>query len=77
MKPRNNYSTDAVVQRCSVKKGCSENFWKIHKKTPVTESLISKVAGSLQIFTKQTPAQVFYCKICEIFKNNYFDEFEE
>ena len=29
---------------------------------------------SLQLFKKETPTQVFSCKICEIFKNTYFEE---
>ena len=31
-------SSEAVVQRCSVKR-CSWKFYKIHRKTPVPESL--------------------------------------
>ena len=37
-------NTEEVVQRCSVKK-CFLKFHKIHKKTPVPESLFKKVAG--------------------------------
>ena len=28
----------------------------------------------LQLFLKETPTQVFSCKICDIFKNAYFEE---
>ena len=35
-------------------------------KTPVLESNTGK---------KGTPTQVFYCGICEIFKNSYFEEY--
>ena len=34
---------EAVVQTCSVKR-CSEKFHKIHRKTPVPESLFNKAA---------------------------------
>ena len=37
-------STEAVVQRCSVKKMFSK-FREIHRKTPVPESLFNKDAG--------------------------------
>ena len=33
------FDTDAVVRRCSVKKRCSLKFHKIHRKTPVPETL--------------------------------------
>ena len=35
---------EAVVQRCSVKKLVLE-FHKVHRKTPVPESLFNKIAG--------------------------------
>ena len=44
---------------------------------PVLQSLLNKV-GSLQTCNsvkKNTPAQVFFCEICEIFKYNYFEEY--
>ena len=30
--------------------------------------------GQLQLYLKETPTQVFSCKICDIFKNAYFKE---
>ena len=38
------YQTEAVTQRCSVKKVFLK-FCKIHRKTPVPESLFNKFAG--------------------------------
>ena len=37
-------------------------------------SLFSEAATRLQLFYKETPTQVFPCKICEMFKNPYFEE---
>ena len=37
---------EAVVERCSyLQNSCSQNFCKLHRKTPVLESLFNKVAG--------------------------------
>ena len=38
-------SAEAVVQRCSLKKGVLKNFGKINTKTPGPGSLFNKVAG--------------------------------
>ena len=40
------------------------------------ESLFNKVSGllSLQLYQKETPTQVFFCEIYEIFKSIYFEE---
>ena len=43
-------------QRCSMKKRCSQKFRKIHRKTPVPETL----------------SQASSCEFCEIFKNPLF-----
>ena len=37
------------------------------------ESLFNKVA-CLQRYFKETSTQVFFCEICEIFKNTYFEQ---
>ena len=42
-------------------KRCPYKFRKIHRKTPVPESLF-----------KETLAQVFSCEFCEIYKNIFF-----
>ena len=51
-------------------KWCSKKF---HSKTPVLDSLFNKVARlGVQLFLKETPTQVFSCKIFENFKNSFF-----
>ena len=39
----------------------------------MSESLINKVVG-LHFIKKETPAQVFFCEYCEIFKITYFEK---
>ena len=58
---------------CSIKR-YSWKFHKIHRKTPVPESLFNKVASlRLQLYImKETLAQVLSCEFCEIFKNIFF-----
>ena len=46
------------------KKGYSEKFRNIHRKTSVLESLFNKIAG----------LQVFSCEYCDISKNGFFIE---
>ena len=53
---------------CSVKRGVLK-LLKFHGKTPVLESLFNKVA-SLRLQHRCLPV-----KICEIFKNIYFEEY--
>ena len=54
---------------------CAGILWerKYHRKTLVLGSLFNKVAG-LPNLLKETPSQVFSCKICKIFKNTYCEE---
>ena len=51
----------------------AEVFCKIHRKTPVPESLFNKVAGlkASNFINKETLAQVFSSKFCEISKNTF------
>ena len=64
---------------CSVKKV----FLKISQisleNTCVRVSFLIKLKAwrpeCLQLYQKETPTQLFSCKICEIFKNNYFKEY--
>ena len=28
----------------------------------------------MQLYKKETPRQVFFCEICEVFKNTFFEE---
>ena len=58
------------VQSCSIKK-CYYKFCKFHGKTPVLKSFFNRVAG---LYSLLTPLLVFYCGICEIFRNNHFGE---
>ena len=39
-------------------------------------SFLIKLQAACSFTTKETPAQVFSSKSCEIFKNNYFEELE-
>ena len=64
--------TEPAVHRFSIQ---NRFFLKIHRKRPVLKSLFNKVAvlGSATLLRK-TPRQMLSCEICEIFKNNYFEE---
>ena len=56
-----------LARRRCPKVFCKKMFLKlrkIHRKTPVLDSLLIKV-GDLQVFS---------CELCEIFKNTYFEE---
>ena len=60
-------SPEAVTRGVLQKKKCSEKFRKIHRKTPVLESLFClRTATSLQ---KRRPHEVFSREFCEISKN--------
>ena len=49
------------------------NFRKIHRKTPVLESLLNKVAGlTIATLLKVSPTQVFSFEFGKIFENIYF-----
>ena len=77
MKPRYYYSTEVVVQRCSVKKGVPRKSGKFTRKHLWQSLFLIKLQTACRFITKETSAQVFSCKICKIFKNNYFEELEE
>ena len=51
-------------------KRCSWKFHKIHRKTPVPESLFL-----IKLQALGTLAQVFSCEFCEISKNTFFTEY--
>ena len=55
------------------KKRCSEKYCKIHRKTPVPESLflIKFHASACNFIKKETLAQVFSYEFCEIPKNTF------
>ena len=50
------------------KKSWSWKFRSMHRKTPVG-------GESLQLYQKATPAKVFSCEYCGIFKNTYFEKY--
>ena len=58
-------NTEAVIQRCYVKKV----FWKISQTLQEMAC-----AGVSLLIKKETPAQVFSCEFCEISKNTFFIE---
>ena len=54
---------------------CPSKFCKLHKTTPALDTFLVKLqAFTLRAFKKETPAQVLSCKVCETFKNIYFEE---
>ena len=57
-----------AILKC-IQDRCTEKIRKLHKETPVLESLFKKVSRN-----KETPAQVFFCEFCEAFKNTFFTE---
>ena len=60
---------------CSVRKGVLRNFTKFTGKHPCQSLFFNKVAGqACNFIKKETLAQVFSCKFCEISKNNFFVE---
>ena len=67
-------SARAVILRDSVNKV----FWKTgqnSQKIPVLESLFKFQAVRPAIFLKVTPAKLFSCEFCEVFKKIYFVEY--
>ena len=54
--------------RCSVRKGIFRNF---AKNTPLPESLVFSFFRVCNFIKKETLAQVFSCKVCEISKNTF------
>ena len=66
-------STEAVAQRCSLKKLLLEISQISSENTCVRVSFLIKLQPSTCNFIKkETLAQVFPIEICEIFKNAYF-----
>ena len=51
------------------KKKCYQEFHKIHRKTPASESLFFNKKNNF--FKKETLTQVFSCEFCEISKNTF------
>ena len=62
-------------RRCSLRKGVLRNFAKFTGKHLCQSLFFNKVAGlGLQLYKKETLAQVFFCEFCEISKNTFFTE---
>ena len=69
-KKTNVYKTEAVVQRCSVKKLLLKNSHNSQKNTCARISFLIKLQASACTFIKkETLAQVFSCEFFENFKN--------
>ena len=49
------------------KKGILRNFCKIHRKTPLPETV-----SFCKFIKKESLAQLFFCEICKISKNTFF-----
>ena len=62
-----------AASRGVLQKRCSYKFRKIHRKTPVPESLFNKVADLRPetLLKKETLAQLFSCEFCKISNNTY------
>ena len=60
--------SEAVIQRCSVKKVFLEISQNSHEKH-LHQSLLPEACNFIK---KETRAQVFSSEFCEIFKNTYF-----
>ena len=59
------------------KKGVIKNFAKFSRKHLSWTLLLNKITKCLRSATflkKQTPTQVFFCEVCETFKNIFFTE---
>ena len=67
--------SEAVFQRCSVKKGVLENFANFTEKHLGQNLFSNKLKAQACIFIKKGPlVQVFSSGFCEIFKNTFFTE---
>ena len=69
---------EAVVLRCSVKKGILGKFAKFTGKHLCKSLLFNKVAGlrpkASNFIKKEILAQVFSCEFCDVSKNTFFAE---
>ena len=65
-------SSRSSHQWCSLKKGVLKNFAKFTGKHLCQSLCFNKVEG-LNFIEKETLAEVFFCKFCEIFKNTFSD----
>ena len=68
------YNTEAVAQRCSVRKGVFRNITKFTGKHLCQSLFFNKVSEACNFIKKEKLAQVFSCEFCEISKNIFFTE---
>ena len=54
------------------RQGVFSEIRKIHRKTPVPESLFWNKVAACNFIKKETLTQVFSCEFCQISKNTYF-----
>ena len=67
--------SEAVAQRCFVKRGVLRNFTKFTGKHLCQSLFFNKVAGqACNFIKKETLAQVLSCEFREISKNTFFTE---
>ena len=60
-------------QTCSIKKGVLRNFAKFTGKHLRQSLFFNKITGlSLQLYLKESLAQVLSCEFCQIFKGTFF-----
>ena len=70
-----NFETEAVTQKCSVRKGVLGNFAKFTGKHLRQSLFFNKLVGAASNFIKkETLAQVFSSETYEISKNIFFKE---
>ena len=52
-------------------------FWKISQNSQENNCVrpATPVPQACNVIKKETPAQVFFCEFCKIFKNNFFTEY--
>ena len=68
------YYSEAVVRRCSIKKGVLRNFAKLTGKHLCQSLFFNKVAQlwpTTLLKRRETLAQVFFFEFCEISKNTF------
>ena len=63
--------TDAVTQRCSIKKVFLEISQNSQESTCTRVSFSIKLQVACNFIKKETLAQVFSCELCEISKNTF------
>ena len=69
------FQTEAVFQRCSIKKGVLKSFSKFTKKWKLLRwSLVFNTNEACKFIKKETPTQVFSCKLAKFLRTPFFIE---